>query len=45
VRFYSNQEQYPVYIIMGSEKYSPIEEVDGKVIVKLKVLPGYEEQK
>lgn len=43
VRFYSDQEKYPFYFITGSEKWSPIEEVDGKVVWKFKIVPGFEE--
>jgi hypothetical protein len=42
VRFYSNQEKYPFYFITKSEKYPPVEEKEGKIIVKLKVIPGFE---
>jgi hypothetical protein len=40
IRFYSNKEEYPLYEIVKSEKYSPIQEVNGKVIMKLKYIPS-----
>jgi hypothetical protein len=40
VRFYSDQEKYPLYFIVKTEKYSPIEEEHGEIVVKHKYIPS-----
>jgi len=40
VRFYSNQEKYPLYEIVKNQKYSIIEEADGRVVVRITRVPS-----